>query len=257
MSLRGWLDASPIASVVLALMRDATGRDRPHEVIAPTRPAALQEGARLGFWALTAGCGTSTTAALVAHRSASGGNPPLLVDLDRWAPSLALRAALPGVPATVADALLRPGREGGSLSRWSDLPFLPAAPGLHRIFDEQVVQLVERAAGGRSVVLDLGAGSDALDPSVLSTLRHLLVVTGPRVAQLQAAFCAVALLRDAPCPVGLVVTGAGPEDADAIAARLPWPLRGAIPNDPHLASDTFAARAPTLRAIDQLIRALA
>ena len=111
MSLRGWLDASPIAAVALALMRDATGRDRPLETLAPTNPAALVAGTHVGFWALGAGCGTSTTAALVAHRSAAGGKAPLLVDLDRWTPSLGLRAALDGVAATVSDALLRPGRE--------------------------------------------------------------------------------------------------------------------------------------------------
>lgn len=254
MSLRGWLDSSPLASVALALMRDATGRERPLEPLAPTRAAALAPGSIVACWSLAAGAGASTVAALIAHRSAAGGVSPLLVDLDRWVPSLGLRARIES--ATVADVLLRPGRERESISRWSGVAFLPAAPGLHRVLDERVIQLVERAAAGAPAVLDLGAGADALDPGILAALGHLLLVTGTSVAQLQAAFCAVSLLREAPCAVGLVVVGAAPDDAAAVAARLPWQLRGAIPTDPFLAADAFAARAPTLRAVDGLIRAL-
>ena len=46
-------------------------------------------------------------------------------------------------------------------------------------------------------------------------------------------------------------------NAARIASRLPWPLSGAIPRDQFLADDQFATRAPTLRAIDALIRGLA
>jgi len=252
--LRAWLDSTPLASLALDLMRDATGRADPLEPLRPARPVALPRGLRLGFWSLTAGAGTSTTAALVAHRSAGAGHAPVLFDLDRWAPSLALRASLQA--ATIADAMLRPGRERDCLSRWSDVPLLPGAPELHAIFDAaSIAALIERVAGDSAAVLDLGAGADALDPGLLAALQRLCLVTGPRTAQLQAAFSSVALLRDVPCEVGLVTVGAAEPDAERIAARLPWPHLAAIPADPYLSADEFAARAPMLAAVDRLIRA--
>jgi hypothetical protein len=69
-------------------------------------------------------------------------------------------------------------------------------------------------------------------------------------------FCARELLRPVRCAVGLVVVGAEPDDAANIAARSQLPLLAAIPSDAYLARDDFAARAPTMRAIDRLIRAL-
>ena len=89
--VRAWLDATPLATVAIALMREATGRAEPLEVVRPTRPERLRVDARVGLWSLNAGVGTSTTAALLAQRSAAGGHAPLLVDADRWAPSLALK----------------------------------------------------------------------------------------------------------------------------------------------------------------------
>ncbi len=254
-NVRAWLDASLIARLALAVMRDATGQAAPLEVLAPAAPAALRSGARVAFWSLTAGVGASTTAALVAQRSAAARAAPLLIDLDRWAPSLALRARIDG--ATVCDALLRPGREPELLSRWSEVSFLPGSADLHRAFaGERVLELVERTAASRPVVLDLGAGADALDLPILASLSRLCVVVGPRVAQLEAAFAAVPLLREVPCPVALVLVGAPPRDADAIASRLPWRSIASIPHDPFLADDRFAARAPTMRAVDTLIRGL-
>ena len=254
--LRALLDASPVASVALALMREATGRAEPLAPIAPTRPAALRHGQRVAFWSLAAGAGTTTVAALVAHRSAAGGEAPLLVDLDRWAPCLALRAGM--VAATVVDALLQPGRETELVSRWSAVPFLGGAPTLHASFDrERIVALVAACAAGRAVVLDLGAGADALDERLLGSVDRLCLVTGPRAGQLQAAFCAVPMVRRMPCAVGLVVVGADDVDASRIAERAGVPLLGSIPSDPYLANDSFAARSPTLRAIDVLLRALA
>ena len=88
--LRAFLDASPVSQIALALMREATGRTEPLAAIAPARPAALRRGRRVGFWSLAAGAGSSTVAALLAHRTAAGGEAPLLVDLDRWVLSLAL-----------------------------------------------------------------------------------------------------------------------------------------------------------------------
>lgn len=252
--LRSWLDSTPLANVALDLMKDATGRPDPLEPLRPSKPVALPLGKKVAFWSLSAGAGTSTTAALVAHRSAGAGGPPLVVDLDRWAPSLAIRAGL-SAAATVADALLRPGREGECLSRWAEVPVLPGAPGLHAMFDaERVVQAVSRAAGELPVVLDLGAGADALDRTILGRLDRLCVVVGPRAAQLQAAFCSIALLRDVPCEVGLVTVGASDSDAERISSRLPWPHLAAVPYDAYLAADDLAARAPTMLAIDRLIR---
>ena len=251
--LRAWLDASPLSHLALSLMRDATGRVDPIEPLRPQRSAALPARVRIAFWSLAGGAGASTIAALVAHRSAGAGRAPLLVDLDRWAPSLALRAQVQA--ATIADALLRPGRERDCVSRWSDVPFLPGAPGLHGMFDgERIAALVTHAAGDAPAVLDLGTGADALDATTLASLDRLLVVTGPTAGRLQAAFCAVPLLRDAPCPVGVVVVGAADADGERIAARLPWPHVATIPQDPYLAADEFGARAPTMAAVDRVIR---
>ncbi|MBI3521799.1 MAG: hypothetical protein HY071_01710 [Chloroflexi bacterium] len=254
--LRSWLDRTPLSSVALTVLREATGRERPLEPLRPTRAAALRSGSRIAFWALNAGVGTSTVAALVAHRSAAAGVAPLLVDLDRWAPSLALRAGLE--VATFADALLMAGREREVISRWNEVPFLAGAPSLHSTFDAQrVLETLDRAAAGRAVVMDLGAGPDVLDEVLLERVDVLCVVAGIRASQLQAAFCATTLVPAEVKRVGLVVVGAAEEDAVRIAPRLPWPLLATIPVDPYLAADDFAARVPTLRAIDELIRACA
>jgi hypothetical protein len=119
------------------------------------------------------------------------------------------------------------------------------------------VGLIDSCAAGRAAVVDLGSGADSLDPAILSSLDRLCLVAGTRSAQLQAAFCAVPLLGRVPCAVGLVVVGSGDDDAVRIAGRVGFPLLAAIPQDPYLADDAFAARAPTLRAIDVLLRALA
>jgi Mrp family chromosome partitioning ATPase len=252
---RTWLDASPVAQIALALMRDATGRDEPLEPLTPARPAALPVERTIAFWSLTAGVGASTIAALVAHRSASAARAPVLIDLDRRVPTLGLRARCAG--ATVADALLRPGSESGLLSRWGEVPFLPGTPELHRSFDgARIAELIGRFHRDRAVVTDLGCGAEALDADVLAVVDALCVVVGASVAQLQSAFCAVPLLEGIGIRVGVVVVCAEPDDAARIAARLPWPLLAAIPRDPFLAADEFAARAPTLRAVDALIRGL-
>ncbi|MHB8632288.1 MAG: hypothetical protein ACYC9W_10215 [Candidatus Limnocylindria bacterium] len=255
MSWRTWLDASPAARIALALMRDATGRDAVLEPLRPARPSALTRQRGVAFWSLNAGVGTSTLAALVAHRSASAGCAPALVDLDRRVPTLALRARCAG--ATVADALLRPGSEAGLLSRWGEIPFLPGTPELYRSFDgPRIAELVDRLRRAGAAVLDLGNGAESLDVDVLGAIDRLCWVVGPAVAQLQAAFCAVPLLERCGVRVAVAVVGAAPDDAARIAARLPWPLVAAIPRDPLLADDEFAARTSTLRAIDALIRGL-
>lgn len=254
--IRAWLDASPIADLALTLMREATGRTDPVEPLRPTRPAALADGRRVAFWSLVGGVGSSTVAGLVAHRSAAGGRPPLLVDLDRWAPSLALRARLEG--ATIADVLVQPGRERALVSRWATVPFLPGSPALRGRLDiDRTVEVVDAIGGGAPVVIDLGTGADCLDGGLLSRIDRLCVVAGARASQLQAVFCALPLVRSAPCPAGLVVVGAAEEDAALIAERAALTLLGAIPTDPYLADDQFATRAPTLRAIDVLIRRIA
>jgi Mrp family chromosome partitioning ATPase len=256
MTWRSWLDASPAAQVALALMRDATGREEPLEPLTPARAAGLPADRSVAFWSLTAGVGTSTLAALVAHRSAAAGRAPVLIDLDRRVPTLALRAQCGG--ATVADLLLQPGSESTLLSRWGEVPFVPGTPQLHRVFDgPRLAELVARLHRERAVVVDLGCGADALDAEVLGMVDRLCLVAGPSVAQLQSAFCAVPLLEGLGVWVGVVVVGAEPVDAARIASRLPWPLSAAIPRDQFLADDRFATRAPTLRAVDALIRGLA
>jgi MinD-like ATPase involved in chromosome partitioning or flagellar assembly len=254
--IRSWLDASPIADLAISFMREATGRPDPIEPLRPTRPAALAAGRRVAFWSLAGGVGASTTAGLVAHRSAAAGRAPLLVDLDRWAPSLALRARIEA--ATIADVLVQPGRESRLVSRWSAVPFLPGSPALRGRLDvERAIEVINAISAGAPVVLDLGTGADSLDAGLLSCIDRLCVVAGARASQLQALFCAVALIRDAPCPAGLVVVGAAEEDAALIGERAGLPLLGAIPVDAYLAEDQFATRAPTLRAIDALIRRIA
>jgi MinD-like ATPase involved in chromosome partitioning or flagellar assembly len=254
--IRSWLDSSPIADVALSFMREATGRADPIEPLRPTRPAALAEGRRVAFWSLVGGVGASTTAALVAHRSAAGGRPPLLVDLDRWAPSLALRARLEA--ATIADVLVQPGRERGLVSRWCAVSFIPGSPSLRGRLDvDRAIEVIDGIGGTAPVVLDLGSGADCLDAGLLSRTDRLCVVAGARASQLQAVFCALPLIRDVPCAAGLVVVGAAAEDALLIAERAGLPLLGAIPEDAYLAEDQFATRAPTVRAIDALIRRIA
>ena len=254
--IRAWLDASPIADLAITFMREATGRADPIEPLRPTRPAAMTAGRRIAFWSLVGGVGASTTAGLIAHRSAAGGRAPLLVDLDRWAPSLALRAQIEA--ATIADALVQPGRERSLVSRWSAVPFLPGSASLRGRLDvDRALEVIDAVSGGAPVVLDLGSGADGLNAGLLSRVDRLCVVAGARASQLQALFCALALVRDIPCPAGLVVIGAPDGDAALIAERAGLPLFGAIPTDSYLADDQFATRAPTLRAIDALIRKIA
>lgn len=254
MSVRGWIDRV-VGPYALVLLREATGRTDPLPHVLPTAPAALPPGRWVGFWSLIAGVGTSTLAALAAHRSTAARSPALLVDLDRRAPSLALRAQVEA--AGIGDVLLRPGHEHELVSKWGRTPLLPGTPSHGAPFDAaRVVTAVERAAAGRAAVLDLGSGAEALDPIVLARCARLVVCVGTRVAQLQAAFCAVPMLAAVDVPVALATIGAADEDARSVAARLPWPLAGCIPSDRHLADDDFAARAPTLHAVDALIRSL-
>ncbi len=254
-SLRRWLDRTPLSGLALDLMREATGQADPLRAVRPARPTPLPRSARVAFWSLASGVGASTVATLVAHRSAAGGRPPVLIDLDRWTPSLALRAGIQA--ATIADALLRRGRERECLSRWESITFLPGAPGLHSMFDgARVAQVVAAISDDAPAVLDLGSGAEALDPEVLAVVTRLCVVAGTRLAQLQAAFCAVPLLARPACAVGLVVVGAAPSDAERVAARLPWPHLGSVPHDPYLAADDLGVRAPTTYAIDRLVGAL-
>jgi hypothetical protein len=119
---------------------------------------------------------------------------------------------------------------------------------------DRTIEVIDAIGGDAPVVLDLGAGADSLDGGLLSRTDRLCVVAGARASQLQAVFCALALVRDVPCPAGLVVIGAADDDARLIAERAGLPLLGAIPTDAYLAEDQFATRAPTLCAIDALIR---
>lgn len=254
MSWRAWLDATPIANVALALMRDATGREAPLEPLRPARAAALPEGCVIGCWSLSAGVGGSTLAALIAHRSAAAGRAPTLIDLDRRAPVQALRADRNA--ATIADVLLRPEELTALTSRWGDVPFLPGCSDLYRTWDgPRIAAIVTGLRERRPVVLDLGNGAEALDPDILAALDRLLVVVGPTVAQLQSTFCSIPLV-DRTVKAAAVIIGVESADGARIGARLPWPVLGTVPRDPYLANDDFSARAPTVRAIDPVIRGL-
>ena len=253
--VRAWLDGTPLASLALALMREATGQPEPLALITPSRPGRLAEHARVGFWSMAAGAGASTLAALVAQRACAGGRAPLLVDLDRWTPSLAIRAAIEA--ATITDVLVQPDRERDLVSRWGSVPFVPGSPQLHRQFDgHRVAAVLDRLAHGSPLIADLGAGPDGLDAILTARLTRLVVVSGTTASQLQATFCARTLLADVRPPAGLAVVGAERDDASLIAARVGLPLLAAIPEDAYLARDEFAARGPTMRAIDGLIAAL-
>lgn len=246
---------SSVARVGRGLVRELARRGGPPAPARPAGSADVRQNGAVAFWSLSAGVGASTVAALVAHRSAAAGHPPVLVDLDRWAPVLGVRAR--GTGAHVVDALLRAGEETELLSRWGAVAFLQGCAELHRAFDgPRVAELIARLRHYRPVVLDLGPGAEALDPDVLGAIDRLCVVVGPTVAQLQAAFCAVPLLDGQPVRVAVVTVGASPHDAARIGTRLPWPSLGSIPRDPFLADDEFAARRPTVRAIDALIRGL-
>lgn len=254
MSWRAWLDATPIANVALALMRDATGREAPLEMLQPVRAAALRDGCVIGCWSLSAGVGGSTLAALIAHRSAAGGRAPILIDLDRRVPVQALRAGRSA--ATIADALLRPEELTSLTSRWGDVHFLPGCADLYRTWDgPRIAEIVSTLRERRPVVLDLGNGTESLDPDILAALDRLLIVVGPTVAQLQSTFCSIPLL-DRSVKAAAVIIGVEADDGARIGSRLPWPVLGTIPRDPYLANDRFAARAPTIRAIDPVIRGL-
>jgi len=246
---------SSVAHVGGGLFRELTRREGPPAPASQAGSADVRQNGAVAFWSLSAGVGTSTIAALVAHRSAAAGHPPVLVDLDRWVPVLGVRAR--GTGAHVVDALLRAGEETALLSRWGDVAFLQGCADLHRAFEgPRVAELIARLRHYRPVVLDLGPGAEALDPDVLAAIDRLCVVVGPTIAQLQAAFCAVPLLVGQPVRVDLVTVGVAPDDAARIGTRLPWPSLGSIPRDPFLAHDEFAARAPTVRAVDALIRGL-
>ena len=148
--IRAWLDATPIADIAMTFMREATGRADPVEPLRPTRPAALAPGRRVAFWSLVGGVGASTVAGLVAHRSAGAGRAPLLVDLDRWAPSLALRARVEA--ATIADALVQPGRERRAGIALSAVPFLPVrrtSRPLRCRSDHRVIDAIANGGAGR------------------------------------------------------------------------------------------------------------
>lgn len=68
MTVRGWIDRL-VGPYAILLLREATGRSDPVPHLVPPRAAALPPAARVAFWSLTAGVGSSTLAALVAHRS--------------------------------------------------------------------------------------------------------------------------------------------------------------------------------------------
>src|SRR3990170_4263160 len=110
--LRSWLDASRLSAIALALMRDATGRQDLLEPLRPARAVALPGRLRVAFWSLRAGVGSTTTAALVAHRSAGAcpdggghdrGRAPSTGSRARFAVAVERRAVPTGCAGAACD----------------------------------------------------------------------------------------------------------------------------------------------------------
>lgn len=214
----------------------------------------LARGRRIAFVSLVAGCGTTSTAALVAQRSGGGGGRVRLVDLDLVAPTIALLAG--HRDPTVADALTARGELRAR--RWGSIEAIfGSALELGAEGGEALGELVRRSARDAAVVIDAGTlGSPASD-AVLRACDSVLYVATPRAAHVHAAARASALLSTSGLKARLVLARCDPAAAPPLAAEIGLPLFGAVPEDPYLARDEFRVRAETARAIDQLCAGLA
>lgn len=211
------------------------------------------DGRRIACVSLSAGCGTTTLAALLAQRSGGAGARVRLLDLDLVAPSLALLAGQRH--PTLLDALAVEQVRG---RRWGSAdvvfgaerdPGPDVAPALARF--------VRRMAADAAVVVDAGALSMPGCETVLRACDVVLSVTTPRAAHVHAAVRAAAILEGLGIVARLVVLRADRAAADAIAGEVGLALAGVIPEDPFLARDEFRVRAETARAVDALCVALA
>lgn len=227
---------------------------------APTLDTPLQakscrfpNGRRIACVSLSAGCGTTTLAALLAQRSGGAGARVRLLDLDLVAPSLALLAGQRH--PTLLDALAAEQVRG---QRWGSAdvvfgaerdPGPDVAPALARF--------IRRMAADAAVVVDAGALSTPGCETVLRACDVVLSVTTPRAAHVHAAVRAAAILDGLRIVARLVVLRADRAAADAIAGEVGLALAGVIPEDPFLARDEFRVRAETARAVDALCVALA
>ena len=226
------------------------------EEAVPIEPGTtrLARGRRIGFVSLVAGCGTTSTATLMAQRSGGGGGRVRLVDLDLVAPTIALLAC--HREPTVADALTAPGelraRRWGSIEAIFGSTLDLGAEG-----GDALGELVRRSARDAAAVIDAGTlGSPASD-RVLRACDTVLYVATPRASHVHAAARASALLATLGIKARLVLTRCDPAAAAPLAAEIGLPLLGSVPEDPYLARDEFRVRAETARAIDQLCAALA
>jgi Flp pilus assembly CpaE family ATPase len=213
----------------------------------------LAKGRRIGFVSLTAGCGTTTTASLVAQRSGGGGARVRLLDLDLVAPAIGLIAQQRGPTITdvLVDESVRP-RRWGSV----DVVFggsTEIGPGA----TAALVQLIQRFAAESAVVIDAGALCAPASDQLLRACDTVVYVSTPRAAHVYAGLRAASHLRALAIDAQLVLTRSDPITAALVARELGMPVGGAIPEDPFLAKDEFRIRAETARAIDLLAAALA
>ena len=58
-AIRAWLDETPLATLALGALREATGRADPLGHINPAKAVALPPGRHVAFWSLVAGVGAS------------------------------------------------------------------------------------------------------------------------------------------------------------------------------------------------------
>lgn len=242
---RAWL-------VDLLFEREGGAEDKRPPSIA-SRSCRLANGRRVACVSLTAGCGTTTVATLVAQRSGGAGARVRLLDLDLAAPSLALLAG--ERTPTLIDALASASPRA---RRWGSVEVVFGAerdPGPE--VAGAVVDFVRRSAAEAAVVIDAGSLAAPVSQPLLRACDTILYVTTPRTAHLHAALRARPLLEDLAVRARLVVMRSAPEAAEAIAREVRLPLAGCVPEDPFLARDEFRVRAETARAIDSLCATLA
>jgi len=215
------------------------------------RRCRLAAGRRIGFVSLVAGCGTTTTAALVAQRSGGAGSAVRLLDLDLEAPTVALLAG--ERTPTLLDAL---GASEVRGRRWGSAnvvfgaerdPGPDVAPSLAR--------LVRTMARDAAVVVDAGTLS-AASVTALGACDAVLYVTTPRAAHVHAALRAIEALAPFGAAARLVVARATHDEAASVAREIGLTLAGSLPEDPFLARDEFRIRAETARAVDLLCESL-
>ncbi len=215
------------------------------------------------------GVGASVTAAALAARAAD--EPTLLVDLDPWGPGLGRLlggrategitwADLSSLDGRLAASELRaalPRHDEVSLLSWPDDRSLP-------VDDRLVAEVVAAGARGHDwVVLDAPRGR-AHAPDLLGLCDLVVLVVESTVPGVAAALRALAPLRAAGAPVGLLVRrGAGTASGADAARVLEVPLLGEVGHDRRLREHLDAGlgpargrRSPLVRAADDVLTLL-